>query len=61
MKMTLALVAIMLVVSFNEYGLIWFASYALTGLICWKYEWSRNLMIGCYIVGGFWWIADMAM
>lgn len=46
------------VMNLSELGLIMVAAYMFTGMMCWKVEFVRNLMIGCYIVGGFWFMAS---
>ena len=51
----------LLVMNLSEAGLILVSLYMLTGMMCWKVEFVRNLMIGCYIVGGFWYMAASTM
>lgn len=47
----------MCIMNLSEAGMVLVAVYMFTGMMCWKDEFVRNLMIGCYIVGGFWWMA----
>lgn len=51
----------LIVMNWSDAGIVIFASYIFTGLICLQTEWSRNIMIGLYIVGGFWYLAAGAM
>ena len=56
------IIALFLTISnLNVYGMIMFMMWLTTGMICWKVEWARNVMIGIYIVGGFWYMAASAM
>ena len=56
------LVALPLVImNLNELGMLLASLFMFTGMVCFQYEWSRNIMIALYIVGGFWWIAAGAM
>ncbi len=51
----------MCVMNLSEAGMLMVAVYIFTGMMCWKDEFVRNLMIGLYIVGGFWVIASSSM
>ncbi len=51
----------MCIMNLNLVGMSLFALWAFTGMMCWQHEWARNLMIGLYIVGGFWVMAAGAM
>ena len=49
------------VMNLSEAGMIMVAAYMFTGTVCWQHEFVRNLMIGFYIVGGFWLMAASSM
>lgn len=49
------------IMNLSEGGLLLVSFYMFTGMICWKDEFIRNLIIGFYIVGGFWLIAGSSM
>lgn len=51
----------LLLINWSNSGLIYMAVYMFTGLICLQTEWSRNVMIGGYIVFGFWYMAGTSL
>lgn len=51
----------MCIINLSDAGMGLFALYMFTGIVCWQHEFVRNLMIGFYIVGGFWLMAASSM
>jgi hypothetical protein len=49
------------IMNLSEVGMALVAVYMFTGLVCLQSEWTRNIMIGCYIVIGFWCIAGSSL
>lgn len=41
-------------INWNEIGMIAFALWYGTGLVCWKYPPTRSFLIAFYMVGFFW-------
>jgi len=49
------------IMNLSEAGMSIAALYMFTGMMCWQNEFTRSLMIGFYIVGGFWYMAGSSM
>ena len=51
----------LMIMNLSVPGMLMVAAYMFTGLVCLQYYWTRLILIGVYIVGGFWIIAGSSM